>query len=367
MKQKALCITTLLIAALSFTACYPTGEVSNSDEIKQYVTEAPTNNSQTADDESLNVEEHTNTELKNVKLSLDYPQSPEKIPEINSHFQKWDNEKAKLVFLEGKGDIIEESHESDLNPEEMRYVYDIPGEYRLIMESGRLSYSYRGNSNRDEYTVLQSSWSMEEIDKIFGHEELEGFSSQDAVKKVTDILDECGINEYGTPIIYPLHADIVNNYFQENFSDFAKKDGTIYSVNWTQEEEAYLIVFPQTAGDITYSLSTTSLDAIVTRDGITELSISNWNDESTTINNNQNLVYSSTDATNILINYYESAILDYPVELLNCQLTMYPESETGEFPIHYIPTWEFTEKVQVDETRFYIERTNINAITGKIV
>ena len=164
--------------SLMVTGCYPTGEVDSPDSVPQYITEssgADSNNFDSTNSDSVN-EESEEKVFENVIVNLSLPDSPENISEFDAVPRTWDNDSLKSLFLNGKGEIIEDSYESDMTSGETRYVFDIPNQYRLIVEGGYIKYSDRGNINRDEYTILQSSWAIDEMDKIFGINELNNFS-----------------------------------------------------------------------------------------------------------------------------------------------------------------------------------------------
>ena len=351
------------------TGCYPTGEVGSPDSVPQYITESSGVDSHESDgisSESVN-EASEEKALENVIVNLSLPDSPDNSSEFDAVPRTWDNNSLKSLFLNGKGEITEDSYESDMTPGETRHVFDIPNQYRLIVESGYIKYSDRGNINRDEYTILQSSWAIDEMDKIFGNDELNDFSSNAALEELTQLLSQCGISDYGEPKVYPLHAEKVNQYFAENFSTMEHKDGTAYQVDWTENEEAYLIVYPQVINGTELSTDSTYIDAIITRNGITELSVTNWVDVNSSSETETNIAYSSTDATNIIIDYYESLIQDTPVELCGCKLSMFPNSSVGEPTTHFIPVWEFTVKTQIEENKFMLSRKYISVNSGKQV
>ncbi len=352
--KRIIILTASALICLMVTGCYPTGEVDSPDSVPQYITEPSGADS---DEESL----------ENVIVNLYLPDTPEKTMEFDAAPRTWDNDNLISIFLNGKGEIVEDSYESDMTPGETRYVFDIPNQYRLIVESGYIKYSDRGNINRDEYTILQSSWATDEMDKIFGNDELDGFGSNVALEDLCQLLSQCGITDYGEPIVYPLHAEKVNQYFEENFSTMEHKDGTAYQVDWTEDEEAYLIVYPQIINGTELSTDSTYIDAIITRNGITELSVMNWVDINSASETETNIAYSSMDATNIIIDYYESLIQDTPVELCDCKLSMFPNSSVGELTTHFIPVWEFTVKTQIEENKFMLSRKYISVSSGKQV
>lgn len=362
--KKIVILTASALICLMGTGCYPTGEVSSPDSVSQYITESSVADLNEYDSGSS---DSVNKALENVIVNLCLPDSPEKATEFDAVPRTWDNDSLISLFLNGKGEIVENLYESDMTPGETRYVFDIPNQHRLIVESGYIKYSNRGNINRDEYTILQSSWAIDEMDKIFGNDELDGFSSNTALEDLCQLLSQCGITDYGEPIVYPLHAEKVNQYFAENFSTMEHKDGTAYQVDWTEDEEAYLIVYPQIINGTELSTDSTYIDAVITRNGITELSVTNWVDINSSSETETNIVYSSTDATNIIIDYYESLIQDTPVELCDCKLSMFPNSSVGEPATHFIPVWEFTIKTQIEENKFMLSRKYISVNSGKQV
>jgi hypothetical protein len=305
--------------------------------------------------------------FKNVIVNLTLPNAPDNVSEFDAVPRSWDNDNLKSIFLAEKGEITEDSYESDMTPDEMRYVFDIPNQYRLITESGYIKYSNLSNANRDEYTMLQSCWSIDDMDEIFGDTELDGFSSEVATEELCQILLQCGISDNGEPIIYPFHAENVNQYFSDYYSTMERKDGSLYQVNWTENEEAYLIIYPQVINEAELSMDSTYIDAIVTRNGVTELSVNNWVDIIESSENETDFSYAAMDATNIIVDYYESIIQDTPVELCGCKLTMYPNSSVGEKVTHFIPVWEFSIKTQLEENRFFFSSKYISVNSGKQV
>lgn len=358
--KKTTIITMAVTLCAAIAGCYPTGEIASPEDASQYITD----NKNTKESEN-NGSSLSETSFENVILNLNLPESPAEISEFDAVMHPWDRKELIEIFLRGKGNYTEEFYESDLTPQEMRYVYVTSDKHRLTTEGGYIKYTDMSNPNRDEYTVLQSSWQYDDLNKIFGSNELDDFASQQALSNASDIIEQCGITDYGEPMVYPLHADKVNKYFAENFGDMQKKDGTVYNVNWTKNDEAYLIVYPQVINGVPMSFEQTEISVIVTRNGITEFSVINWIDVVLNSINTSSVSYSSTDAANKVIDYFESVILDSPVELCDCKLSMFPTTDTFETPMHYVPTWEFLIKKQVDENRFYFSSMNISAYSGE--
>lgn len=355
----------LILTLYLCSACYPTGEISSPDDVTQYIPTCENNS-----DKSQISPEDTN-ELKesfnNVTVNCSLPKDPENTFEFNTMPMTWDNENLKDIFLSDKGDISEQSYESDFAPGELRYVYDTTKKYRLIAESGYITYSDLNNPNRDEYTILQSSWSIDDMKSIFGSEELKNFSKYQAIESAKQIIEKCCIYDYGSPMIYSLNAKKVNKYFSENFDGMEKKDGSTYQVNWSNDEEAYLLVFPQVIKNISVSYDSSYIDVIITKTGITEFSVVNWLDATIDDKKSVDLKYSSIEAMNILIDYYNSIIQSSPIEVINCQLSLYPITAVGKTPIQYIPVWDFDIKSKQDNGQYLLQKMNISASTGRQV
>lgn len=358
--KKTTIITMAVTLCAAITGCYPTGEIASPEDASQYITD--NKNTKESEDNGSPLSE---TSFENVILNLNLPESPAEISEFDAVVHPWNREKLIEIFLGGKGTYSETSYESDLTPQEMRYVYDTSDKYRLITESGYITYSDRSNPNRDEYTIFKSSWLYDDLNKIFGHDELDDFALEQALNDAANIMERCGITDYGEPIIYPLHADKVNKYFSENYGEMEKKNGTVYNVNWAKDEEAYLLVYPQMINGTPISLEKTNTSIIFTRTGITEFSVINWIDVIPDSIKSAPVGYSSTDAANIVIDHFESVILNSPVELCDCKLSMFPKTAATETPMHYVSTWEFSIKKQADKDLFYFSSLNISAASGE--
>lgn len=350
---------------ISMTACFPKGEIDNSDSIKEYVTKA---SDESSSGSLENESDADDKELKNVTLNLEYPDSPDFCANYSADFLSWDGNKLQEIFLGEKGDIQVETYESDYNSSETYYVCSIEDEYSLLYERGRLEYSNRTNKNRDEYTMLLSSYPYYDMNEIFGSEELNDFSSDKAKHYVDEITQQIGIDSYGEPNIIPLHADAVNELFKVNYGEMEKKDGTKYNVNWTEEDEAYMLFYSEDFEDFQVSTSSAYISAIVTKDGVQEFSVYHWNDTTTVKKTPVDISCSSVDAANVVINHFESLILDSKVELYNCSLSLLaPISDTGEYTLDYQPVWEFDTKQDLGDGYESTDKVYVSAIDGKII
>lgn len=349
---------------VSMTACFPKGEIDNSDSIKEYVTKAENESTSNDTEKSDNIEK----ELKNVTLNLNYPDNPDSCTNYSADLLSWDGNKLQDIFLGGKGDIQVETYESDYNSSETYYVCTIGDDYSLLYERGRLGYSNRTNKNRDEYTMLLSSYPYYDMNEIFGSDELNGFSSDEAKHYVDEIAQQIGIDFYGEPNIIPLHADVVNEFFKVNCGEMEKKDGTKYTVNWTEDDEGYLLYYSEKFDDFEISTSSTYISAIVTKDGVQEFNVHHWNEPETVKKTPVDISCSSVDAANVVINHFESLILDSKVELCNCSFSLLaPISDTCEYTLNYQPVWEFDVKQNLGTVDDNVQKIYVSAIDGKII
>lgn len=297
------------IFTVMLSGCFPTGEVSMPES-------APNN-------------------VEGVTIDISIPeQTWESAPEITLRQREWDNEKLISTFLEGGTITYENSFETVR--EVMCYIYRTDDGRSLRIETGRLSYEAKWDSEKNS---LNSYYTADYMPELFPDETLDGFSREEALERVYEIINKAEIKDLGEPEIYAVTAERVNELRTIN-------------TKWTKDDELYYIRFPVIYNDIpvfncmsaapipgTYLVFEGSyVETAISKSEIVFFNCTTVFGEIQKTGNDIQIKYS---AENVLdqVKLYFSEREHEPLTVIGCTLTYMPSAANGFREFSFKPAW----------------------------
>lgn len=322
-----------LAAALIFmlTGCFPTGERS-----------AERSND---DNDSVWAEA---AKIDNFALSLTLPQDyPSELPEITAAVKRWDKDTVINALCNGKTIISEKEYKSDRYPEEKRTVLLIDDEGSYIsFEPESIGCYCAAQNDKYHYKYLFSTYEVYYDNPDISYvSELEGFSKDNAVKRVRELAEKLGITNLGEANVFGVTAESANDFFdkeQEYNNDYTE---------WTKEDEAYFITFPLTYEEIPletvrvavpgYSYDGSYIKAIVTKNDIIDFSCAGITEPEYVIGDAVKINFSAEDILSKIVSAYSQRVLTDKLEFYNCELTYAPVDKLSNNDWVFAPIWRF--------------------------
>ena len=207
---------------------------------------------------------------------------------------------------------------------------------------------------------------------LYGHESLDFMTPEDAEKAALSAAAAHGIDtgSIGETTVYAMTAGAVNALAAQE--DVTYQDGSPF-VEWTQEEEAYLVHIAFACEGIPvagYSLNTADGSVL---EGMAATVILNKDGE-VYFNAANQFAFGSTDAAKELITA-DAALqavkdsirhirLKAPVSVTECRLQYLPQMEAGQYFL--TPAWVFTFDTENEDGTHTYSLKIVDAYTGEI-
>ncbi|MDE7194161.1 MAG: hypothetical protein K2O14_09360, partial [Oscillospiraceae bacterium] len=218
------------VVTLSFllSGCYPTGEspVDESGIISENSTI------------SQNNEPQYNNKVENLTVSVDLPENMiNEVGAIDLSVRKWDNEAIKKELIGEKTITNDAQTPSDDFPDEIIQVYDTEDNWRLILESGRITFDNKELIGKYNYGYFSTAVEQLHFDNM--PDELTGFSKSDAQKITMDLLDKLNLIYVSEPDIYAITCEMANEFLSQGFA----ADSDAGYAQWTKDDEIYILIY----------------------------------------------------------------------------------------------------------------------------
>ncbi|MEG2743495.1 MAG: hypothetical protein RR948_14500 [Clostridium sp.] len=306
---------------------------------------------------------------------------------LNVKYKQYDETEASNIFL--KDEIIDTRTENGKDNDKNVWIKTKSNKNLSVSK-----YNLRFDVDNKDYTHLMfesNQYLFNEMKLKFPKDTLESLNKKDSIDKVKQVAKDLDLSLYDEPIVYSLDVnslrDAENNFMtDEQYADSeATKPGT-GKVNWTEEDEAYLIIFKSTLNNIPiYSravrlssdnsfLSPNHLKAVVNKNGIVLFDVSSIYDSPSLSTENLSCIQ-YTEALKTIKNKYKNIIITDPIKISNINLEYIPrlkDKDLGEFIL--TPAWVFLTEYEyiiddvISNSKIVIKDTDailIDAITGK--
>lgn len=330
-------IGAISLTALSFalSGCYPSGDLAES---------RPNTSSDSFVLSQINGQQQLDT-IDNLTVSVELPEEqPSDVVSVELRTRKWDKEAVKELLIGGKTVSATSQTPSDDFPDEFIEVYDTEDGWRLILESGRISYDDKNSIGEYSYDAFFTAVGQLHFENA--SVELESFSRSDAVKTARDLLDKLDLTYVSEPEVYAITSEVAN----ETLSQLNADHGTNYTL-WTKDDEIYILRFAleyenipmatrsvRILGTDKYSPET-SINVVVSSRGIVSLKCKGVFNEEHGKGNAEPIKVDAQTALNSLVSNYSKKVLN-PTIISNCQMVYLPVAKNDDV-YTCSPFWEF--------------------------
>lgn len=337
----------LVVSSIFLTGCYPNGEIDDGISLENSANSDGVIQTDTQDKLSAKYE----SEQFSVDLKL--PEKvPEQAPKIKLKPRFWNGEKLREIFIGAEEITSGKTYVSNGFPDEKRFViYFGDDNSRLIYEPMNINFECNDEISAVQSSIagkLEANWYDQ-----FSDEELQCFSSSDALSRVKKIIDALEITNTGEPVIRAVTAKKGNELMNGKTS--ADKDGNEYTLpKLNDEDEFYFITYPlvynsielsqhlKMNAEIKKSHYPSCVKAVVSKDKIVQFECSGIYEPEFKFVENILINHSANDALNVLIKHYTGTFQMNSTTLLNCKL-VYITSDVFEGQCReFTPVWQFS-------------------------
>ncbi|MGN0620527.1 MAG: hypothetical protein ACI4I9_01565 [Porcipelethomonas sp.] len=290
---------------------------------------------------------------RNFEMNITCVEEPEKteVKIMNAVPKEWDEEIIHSIFTEGNSIIETDETPSDMNPEKTWKFFRLEDDSFLSFEDGSLSWT----DGKDRITYSYSGAAQEALDGIdsgkvtLEKQEIEDFDRASAEALADDIVNRLNI-PVASKEIYVLDEEFLKSYdlSRNENGERIYKHGEILP-EWTEEQEAYLIVYHQDGGGLPVSARSTVYNdscvegsrvyAVISRSGLEEFEARPVYDVSESGEAAE--ICTAEEAAGAIDKKFADETASYPTSIENCHLVYLPV--TVEFGKSYElrPFWEF--------------------------
>lgn len=287
--------------------------------------------------------------------------------------KKWDENTIKNLFFSGKEIINSDEYQSDLNPEKTRKVYDFDDGSSLAYEDGDLYWKY-GDWYNYSYSYPVSVFKNNNYDKtsgevIFRDGDINGLDKSECIALADSYVNQLGINvkdrkSYALDKESLIKIDTCRNENGERIY----KHGEVLP-EWTEQQEAYLIVYDVCIDELSLDGFDSIYEVIVGRNGLVHFEFRYIYESTDDLENAD--ICSAEQAADSIYGYFNKSTPASPTEIENCRLVYVPEWDNDKYILK--PYWEFystefsswlTDSGTIEDFE-YNDRLIVDAQTGK--
>lgn len=283
--------------------------------------------------------------------------------------KEWDENTLQELFMDGKTVVDSDAYPSDMTPNVTRQWSEFDDGSTLVWENGDVSWMYEDSCNYD-YVHIISTLAIRNYDKsskdiCFKKDEIEGLDKNKCIETADNYINELGIS-VGQKQVFALDKD-----------GLIQADGHIRNENgevlpeWTEEQEAYLIVYSPCVDDVELSLRDNEVTVVIGRNGLVCLQ-AHWIYE--TVDTVETVEICSAEQAAETV--YEHFYWDWarsPMEINKSRLIYKPKQSEDRLTYTLKPYWEFdsaefSKWLNLDgtENEFnYYDKLLVDAQTGE--
>lgn len=253
----------------------------------------------------------------------------QKISAATAEYKEWDKDSIVEGISNGR-QILNEDTVENSEEENPTYVYTFQDDSILSFTNGDVSY-YTQEEVESQYSYyfddFENYIDANTLNETFGDKEIEGIQKEDALKSADNILELLGVKDsVAEPSIYSMDAQSMKN--------LQKEDGTTDKYGnkvqtWKEEQEAYFIIYPVLYENIPSTgmnaigenefISSPKAYFVYGRNGLITWFVSGITELKE--NGNKTAIYSPTEVTDNLKEFFQSIVMDTSVDISLLKLT----------------------------------------------
>ena len=299
----------------------------------------------------------------NIILEMDLPKSaPSELPSVKLTLKTWDKEEIKRLFLSGKEFTQENENDEPFYAGEKFYYWTTTDGIAVGMGAGKFSYNdYSELDGKYKYGTVYG-FTKEDcalIDDCYAtNGELAAFSSADADKRAREMINKLGITNLGKPSVISVRAEFANmvlSYMKNNADEYG---GEFEATPWTENEEIYILRYPQVFENTALSMAGTTYSytdtnggfaikdpgaiAVVSKEKVLSLTMLTVFSEDYEVVENIPVNCNPDEAVNILKEYLSNLVPTATTKYYKCQPVYIAFSGTSDnMTVNCKPAWEF--------------------------
>lgn len=287
------------------------------------------------------------------------------VPILKAVPKKWDENIINELFVKDKTVTDSYEYESDKNPDAIRKVRCFNDNSVLCWEDGDLSWRHITDDHYDYgYITSKIIRGKDSGEVLFPEEALDGFDKQEALQQAEEILSKLGISTLSSEII-ALDKEhlILEDDCRNESGERVYKHGEILS-EWTEEQEAYFIIFRISENGLTVSNKELQINntvaegsevhMVISKSGIESLYASQIYKFSESIGTAK--VCTAQEAADAIIENFNGNNEYYPTSIEHCRLTYVPIPVKQGCEYEFHPYWEFYTS---EKTTLYDKYNNL--------
>lgn len=364
------------------TGCFP--EVKSDSAIDSGENREITTNA--ADDFPAQITDDSVDKL-NIDAKVLLPENfdtNQKISAATAEYKEWDKDSIVEGISNGR-QILDEDTVENSEEENPTFVYTFQDDSVLSLTNGNVSY-YTQEEVKSQYSYyfddFENYIDANTLNETFGNKDIEGIQKGDALKSADNILELLGVKDnFAEPSIYSMDVQLMKN--------LQKEDGTTDKYGnkvqtWEEEQEAYFIIYPVLYENIPSTgmnaigenefISSPKAYFVYGRNGLITWFVSGITELKE--NGNETAIYSPTEVTDNLKEFFQSIIMDTSVDISLLKLTYIIRNDMDDVnkltvePVWLIygsydeePSGELEKSALKEEEYISV----ISAVTGKTV
>lgn len=293
----------------------------------------------------------------NFEMNISSVAEPQKkeVSIMDAVWKKWDEQKIYSLFSEGKNVVANEESISDLNPDGLLKWFKYDDNSTLSFEDSNVRYYFNSYYDyRSMASRMFENCNINNGEPYFFEGVIDGLDMSAAIGEADAIINELGISVC-SPTVYALdaeHLKAAEMARNENGERIDKHENVL--PEWTEQQEAYLIVYQVNEGDIPITQKTARIEgygvegpkvyAVIGRNGLEVFLAENLYD--TSVSEKQAIeICTAEEAAEAVNTRFSQETAEYLTTIEDCNLVYMPVlDEYGKTELK--PFWEFysTEK-----------------------
>lgn len=297
----------------------------------------------------------------------------ETLPIYKAVMKKWDENVIQKLFAEGKTQIDGRDEPKADDPDIIWKFREYNDNTVLCYEDGDISFRRRSDgfyNYPDISTVVGKLFKTEDITPTDA--DLKGVDKKEAIKQADDIVNKLGIDVTSEKTIYSLDKEYLIKTDNTRNADGKRiyKNEEDVLPEWTEEQEAYLIIYNTEFNGIPVSDNVmcygkdydvvnswhadgSEIYAIVSKNGIEEFRAKTIYEF--TENKEQPVEICTAElAAKAIIDKFDENIPNYPTSFDNCRLVYHAAKKGDEYEMR--PFWEFKSTITHSYYTLYPEK-----------